>query len=418
MDNGYQDKAGPPERARAHHVGDAGPAGRDGEAVSIPSRPELTRAAASDVLDGKLFASERSEGRCSRGRVSAGTMGRVEDVAVQQTLEFQLSGRAARARDGARDGWPMKTTVLVPTYRRPRDLERCLSALRRQTEPADEVLVLVREGDDETARFLQDVAAEELRLRCVTVTEPGQVPALNRGLEEARGDIVAILDDDAAPHPDWLPRIRRHFDANPALGGVGGRDYVFRNGELWQGRRRVVGKVQWFGRVLGNHHYGYGAPRDVDYLKGANMSFRRAAIEGLRFDCRLRGPKMSNDLAFCLAVKRRGWRLLYDPAVAVDHFWPQRHDYDRRDPFSVVDVAEEGHNATLVLLEHLPPLRRIAFIAWAAVVGTSALPGPLQFARLVVLSRDPTAWPRMAACLRGRWEGWQTWRRGRRFLSA
>ena len=28
------------------------------------------------------------------------------------------------------------------------------------------------------------------------------------GTEEARGDIVAILDDDAAPHPKWLARIR------------------------------------------------------------------------------------------------------------------------------------------------------------------------------------------------------------------
>lgn len=313
----------------------------------------------------------------------------------------------------------MTATVLVPTYRRARDLERCLAAIQDQTEPADEVIVVFREGDRETAQLLRNAPAGEMRLCCLTVTEPGQVAALNRGLEEVRGDIVAILDDDAAPHPEWLARIRHHFEADPTIGGVGGRDVIFRDGELWGGRRQVVGRVQWFGRVIGNHHWGFGGPRDVDTLKGANMSFRREAIGGLRFDPRLRaqGVQMHNDLAFCLEVKRRAWRLIYDPAISVDHFLGQRHDYDQRDRFSALAVADESHNSTLVMLEHLPPVRRLAFMAWAVVVGTRGRPGALQFVRRRLLWRDPTARARTAASLRGRWEGWQTWQRSRGFPS-
>ena len=44
----------------------------------------------------------------------------------------------------------MKITVLIPTYRRPKDLGRCLEALQKQTRPADEVLVVVRNTDAET----------------------------------------------------------------------------------------------------------------------------------------------------------------------------------------------------------------------------------------------------------------------------
>jgi glycosyltransferase involved in cell wall biosynthesis len=281
------------------------------------------------------------------------------------------------------------------------------------------VLLAVRESDEETAGFLQGIATDEIRLRRVSVIDPGVVAALNRGLEGARGDIVTLLDDDAAPHPEWLARIRRHFEADSTIGGVGGRDYVFRDGELWTGRARVVGKVQWFGRVIGNHHLGFGGPRDVDVLKGANISFRHEAIAGLRLDRRLRGQgaQVHWEIALCLEVKRRGWRLVYDPAVSVDHFLAPRHDYDQRLTFSAAAVADASHNETLILLEQLPPLRRIAFMAWAAVVGTSTAPSLLQFVRLA-LRGDAMARARTVASLKGRWEGWATWRRSRRFQSA
>ena len=41
----------------------------------------------------------------------------------------------------------MMITVVVPTYRRPRDLGRCLDGLGKQSRPADEIAVVVRESD-------------------------------------------------------------------------------------------------------------------------------------------------------------------------------------------------------------------------------------------------------------------------------
>jgi GT2 family glycosyltransferase len=50
----------------------------------------------------------------------------------------------------------MRAAVLVPTYRRPRDLTRCLRAIATQTRAADEVVVVGRRGDRETFRILED----------------------------------------------------------------------------------------------------------------------------------------------------------------------------------------------------------------------------------------------------------------------
>lgn len=308
----------------------------------------------------------------------------------------------------------MDITVIIPTYRRPKDLARCLEALRKQTRPADEVLVVVRDTDDQTWTFLEAFNSDPLPLRTVTVRVTGQVAAMNAGLDTAQGDIIAFTDDDAAPHTDWLARIEVHFLSDDRVGGVGGRDWVYRGTQLEDGTREVVGRVQWFGRVIGNHHQGVGKAREVDVIKGANSSYRRTAIADLRFDKRLRGTgsQINNELAFCLALRRANWKLIYDPAVAVDHYPAQRFDEDQRNRFNEIALANIVHNETLALLEHLPPLRRAVFLLWATLIGTREARGFVQWLRFLP-GEGSLAGQKMLACLRGRWQGWWTWQESR-----
>lgn len=313
----------------------------------------------------------------------------------------------------------MKITVIIPTYRRTKDLARCLSALQKQTRPADEVILVVRDTDTETWGFLEGFNANSLPLRTETVRITGVVAAMNTGLEVAQGDIIAFTDDDAGPHPDWLERIEAHFLADDRVGGVGGRDWVYHGTELEDGAREVVGQVQWFGRVIGNHHIGVGEPREVDVLKGVNMCFRRSAIAlsgraganaGLRFDERMRGTgaQVHFEVAFTLALRRAGWKLIYDPKVAVDHFRGQRFDEDQRDAFNELAVTNSVHNETLILLEHFAPLQRAVFLSWATLVGTRDAPGFLQWLRFSK-SEGAVAGKKCLASLRGRWQGLWSW---------
>lgn len=306
---------------------------------------------------------------------------------------------------------PTTITVFIPTYRRPKDLARCLEALKKQTRPADEVIVVVRDTDIETRTFLDTFNPDPLRLRTATVSVPGVVAAMNVGLDAAQGDIIAITDDDAAPHIDWLERIAAQFLSDSRVGGVGGRDWVYHGTELEDGACQVVGKLQWFGRMIGNHHIGVGEPREVDILKGANMSFRRRAIPpSLRFDERMRGTgaQVHFEVAFSLALRQAGWKLIYDPRVAVDHFPGKRFDEDQRNNFNDLAVTNAVHNETLILLEHLPPAQRIVFLVWAVLVGTRDSPGFVQGLRF--LPQEGTlAGQKCLAALRGRWQGWRSW---------
>ncbi len=285
----------------------------------------------------------------------------------------------------------MKISVLVPTYRRSKDLERCLEALKLQSLPPDEVVVVVRDTDEETHRFLGGFDAGFLPLKIVDVIEPGQVAALNAGLAAATGDIISITDDDAAPHGHWLERIHHHFLINDQLGGVGGRDWIYMDNKLvnandYPGGSNPIGQLSWFGRVTGNHHLGEGSPKYVKILKGANMSYRKESIHGLSFDTRLRGngAQVCNDMAFGLSVKKKGWQLLYDPLVSVDHFPGNRFGEDSRTGLNPIAVIDASHNEILTILDYLSCAQKPIFILWSFLVGVRGNPGLVQTLRLLI----------------------------------
>lgn len=308
----------------------------------------------------------------------------------------------------------MKISIIVPTYRRSQDLKRCLTALKQQTRPADEVLIVVRDTDTQTWEFFKTFNPESLPLRILTVTNPGVIAAMNLGLDAARGDIISFTDDDAAPHANWLARIESSLLCDPHIGGVGGRDFMYADNRLLEGSKKVVGRVQWFGRTIGNHHLGVGEPREVDILKGVNMSFRRSAIQNRRFDRRMRGTGAQPhfEIEFCLALKEAGWKLIYNPEIAVDHYPGKRFDEDLRGQFSPIATENLVHNQTLALLEHLPPAQHVIFLLWAIGVGTRASRGFIQWLRFLPHEGNIST-QKFLACLRGRWQGWQTWRLSR-----
>jgi glycosyltransferase involved in cell wall biosynthesis len=299
----------------------------------------------------------------------------------------------------------MKISVLVPTYRRPADLARCLAALRAQIRAPEEVLVVARPEDEatHTQLALEHRQNNPFALRVIETGAGGQVAALNRGLDAASGEIIAITDDDAAPRRDWVARIADAFGKDTSLGALGGRDWVFERGAQLDGSRLEVGRVRVTGKIIGNHHLGVGGVREVHMLKGANMTYRRAAVGALRFDTRLRGAgaQMGNDMAFSMSVQRSGWKVLYDPLVAVDHFPAERFDGDGRDARSLTALSDGSYNLHLILQEHLPASRRAVAWWWYAAIGTRVNPGLAHLLLALLRGAKPGTWTRWRALRRG-----------------
>ena len=296
-------------------------------------------------------------------------------------------------------GFPQNVGVIVVTYQRAQDLLRCLRSLEDQTTPAKEIIVVVRAEDSETLLSLDQVSTRYLQLKKVIVDLPGVVHARNAGLEVSTADLITFLDDDTTAQPTLLSRVLKRFQDDPHLGGLGGRDRCFSNGSFDDRQERTVGKVQWFGRTIGNHHLGFGEIRPVDLLKGANMSYRAEAVADVRFDSRLKGKgaQPAEDYCFSITVKMKGWKLAYDPSLMVHHYARERAE--ARQYVGVKAITDLPgysayvYNELLCTWIALTPTRRAAFVIWVFLVGTGNVPGMLQGLRFT---------PRL---------GWQSWRR-------
>jgi len=108
----------------------------------------------------------------------------------------------------------MQVTVIIPTFERRDSLERALTALSRQTFPCYnyEVIVSVDGSTDSTMEMLKGFQAP-YELRTIWRTNGGRSAARNRGIEEAKGDVLIFLDDDMEALPGLIERhYERHRD--------------------------------------------------------------------------------------------------------------------------------------------------------------------------------------------------------------
>jgi GT2 family glycosyltransferase len=279
----------------------------------------------------------------------------------------------------------MTSSVLIPSYRRCSLLESCLRALARQTMAPGEIIV-AWQGDDTPTRDKAEELGQALGLplKVVHVAELGVVPAENAALEQATGEIILLIDDDAVAPPDWVAQHLAHY-GDPTVGAVGGPA----ENHDGQGNRspihaaEPIGTITWYGRIIGNMYdqpaeWRQRPARDVVHLVGYNMSLRRAAFD--RFEPGLRRYWQLFEADACLQVGARGYRVRFDPGIVVEHgagvYSAGAYVPDRQGDLQT-RVANAAYNLGFVLSKYTSaPLR---WLRWLYVmgVGTTWLPGPL-----------------------------------------
>src|SRR5439155_3374606 len=104
-------------------------------------------------------------------------------------------------------------------------LKAALDALLAQDTSLDyEVIVVDNNSSDDTARVVRDVAfCRNDCVRYVFEGRQGLSHARNRGIDEARADMIAFTDDDVRVATDWVGQIARAFDEREDVDYVGGR---------------------------------------------------------------------------------------------------------------------------------------------------------------------------------------------------
>lgn len=202
--------------------------------------------------------------------------------------------------------------MVIPTLNRPESLAGVLLDLQRLA-PADVEVVVVDQSPPE-AGVAELFGGLDGRFRHLPIAERGLPNARNVGIRATRAPVVLFLDDDVRLLPGAVEAHRRAYD-DPRVGGVVGR-IVERSAR--PNARRTVNRVAPGGRVVTNL---WGTERvEVEVLKGANMSFRRAALDQVGgFDRNYRGTALLEDADVSERVRRAGWTLWFEPEAEVVH---------------------------------------------------------------------------------------------------
>ena len=174
------------------------------------------------------------------------------------------------------------TTIVIPVRDRPDDLARLLITLDHPH------VTPVRVVDDGSRVPVSGAIRRE--------TAGGPAVARNEGLKGVETELVAFLDSDTLPPPDWIERLAGHFD-DPKVAVVA---------------PRVKGRLL----DMGPHPAEVRPGGPVPYVPTAAVLMRRTALPDDPFDPRLR---YGEDVDLIWRLIDAGWRVRYDPSVVVEH---------------------------------------------------------------------------------------------------
>lgn len=228
-----------------------------------------------------------------------------DSLAVFYRLRILGYYARAEAVKPPKGGAPVSVVIACP--RESWMLDECLAALEKQTYDDWEAIVLP-DGDIPPV--------DSPRVRVVPTGKVRPAEKRNIGIREAKGDIIAFIDDDAYPGMHWLEYAVRYF-GDEGVGAVGGPGVTPPGDGFFA---RAGGRVYENPLVSGNYRYRYkagGVRRDVDDFPSCNLFVRKALLEsfgGYRTDF---WP--GEDTLLCKDIVSSGKRIVYDPWVVVCH---------------------------------------------------------------------------------------------------
>src|SRR5437899_9453246 len=198
--------------------------------------------------------------------------------------------------------WP-RISIVVCTHNGERTMGRCLEGLLKLNYPNFEVIIVDDGSTDKTPAI-----ARECGFRLISTENRGLGAARNLGLEAATGEIIAYIDDDTYPDPDWLMYLSDAF-LTTDYSGVGGPNIPpLSDGLIAQCVANSPGAPV---HVLLSH-------REAEHIPGCNMAFRKSCLETIGgFDPQFRAA--GDDVDVCWRLQERGWTLGFNPAAVVWH---------------------------------------------------------------------------------------------------
>lgn len=237
-------------------------------------------------------------------------------------------------------------SVIIPNWNGARFLPTCLEALERQTYPNIEIIVVDNASHDDS-RLLMQARYPRVNVIALPVNR-GFTGACNAGLWFARGEIVALLNNDTEVDPDWAAAVVDAFARHPQAGAVASkmllfdqRDQIHTTGDYFTTDGRAGNRGVWE-QDTGQ----YDDEMFVFSACGGSAAYRRALLDQIGMlddDFFFSGE----DVDFGWRANLAGWRCLYTPRAVVYHQLSATGG-------GVIASFYDGRNLIRILVKNLP----------------------------------------------------------------
>jgi glycosyltransferase involved in cell wall biosynthesis len=197
-------------------------------------------------------------------------------------------------------------SVITPHLNQPDGLATCLKSLDAQTLDRSQFEIIV--VDNGSASRPDEIVARHSNARLLEELEPGPGPARNRGVQAARGRILAFIDADCIAHPDWLLTVQREATTLGEKAILGGAVLIARRDPT-----RYT-NVEAFESVFSYDQKA--CIEKFNFSGGGNMAVWRTAFDKIGS---FGGIAIAEDLEWGQRAGAAGIRTRYIPGMIVYH---------------------------------------------------------------------------------------------------
>ncbi len=239
---------------------------------------------------------------------------------------------------------PIHFSVIIPTYNRSDVLIKCIEALNNQTYPSDKFeVIVVDDGSTDDSEIKVKNFVSNYHLKYIKQSNSGPGAARNKGILEAKGEYVLILNDDAICNPDLLSEHSKVHNSlpNEKISVLGDFPYI----EEAQ-KKPFVYFLENSSLVFAYPIMEAGRRYNYRFFWTCNLSIRKKVIiEAGMFDEEFREP-MVEDTELGYRLQKMGYSVFYHPnALAVHYHSMDINGFAKRQKMS-------GRNVVLLFKKH------------------------------------------------------------------
>jgi O-antigen biosynthesis protein len=214
-------------------------------------------------------------------------------------------------------------SVIILSHNGEKFIDNCIKSVIATKYKPMEIIVVDNFSNDQTPQIARGFENQIKIIR--TDKNLSFAKANNIGIENSKGDVVVLLNDDTHVQSGWIKSMVDLFRKETTVGIIGCK-ILYPDSNVIQ---HFGGYVKPNGITM---HYGYGCEdgddysmiKDVEYVTGAAFAIRRELIETIGYLPEVYKPIYFEEVEYCFSARKKGWRVVVDPNSIIYHHESQK----------------------------------------------------------------------------------------------